>query len=114
MEQFKFAIKRKNDMSIIHIADRNEIKSSTTDRDTFPYPRYYRGVFQNETPQIYLRKAGYLKRSDYLYDHDSSENKLFSTYDIYPKNQFQGSALNAHRFYHSKVDLQYKPLLFPP
>jgi hypothetical protein len=114
MEQFKFAIKRKNDMSIVHIADQNEIKNSTTDRDTFPYPRYYRGVFQNETPQIYLRKAGYLKRSDYLYNHNSIKNKLFNAYDIYPKTQFQGSASNSHQFYRSKINLQYEPLLFPP
>jgi hypothetical protein len=35
------------------------IMSSITDYDTFPYPRWYKGVYNSQTPIIDKRQAGY-------------------------------------------------------
>lgn len=112
-ENIRRAIDEKNNQSIVHMADSESIKFSRTDRDVFPYNRWYRGRFGSQYPTIHQRKAGVRKRQDYLYERNDN---LFNTYDIYPKHQFQGGSLDAlnHHYYASKFDLPYFPIILPP
>lgn len=41
---------------------------SVTDKDTFPYPRYYRGVAGVSNPVVFEREAGWRQRHDSCYE----------------------------------------------
>ena len=41
--------------------------SVITDHDVFPYPRFFRGDFRKETPQVFEREAGFRKTNNPCY-----------------------------------------------
>jgi len=49
--------------------------SVITDHDTFPYPRYFRGNFRSETPQVFEREAGFRK----------TNNPCYTPMQVFPK-----------------------------
>ena len=48
-------------------ASQNAASLTVTDIDTFPYPRFYRGVYQSSEPVIFEREAGWRQRHDLCY-----------------------------------------------
>jgi hypothetical protein len=67
-----------------------------TDQDTFPYPRYFRGVPQSDIPIIAEREAGWRCRnnickirpviSDINYPNHCFQGSCSTIYPCYPKN----------------------------
>jgi hypothetical protein len=60
-----------------------------TDYDTFPYPRYYRGVPDSTVPIIAEREAGWRPRHDTCYS--VVEPNDVPLYPEYPNNCFQAA-----------------------
>lgn len=70
------------------------IKAVTTDMDTFPYPRFYRGEWQSQVPIVFDREAGWHPRLDKFYGvintaKDEKPNHCFeapcsTVYPCYP------------------------------
>jgi hypothetical protein len=58
-----------------------------TDYDTFPYPRYFRGIPDSSQPVIAEREAGWRVRHDNCYKVSNPQNKDSN----YPNHCFQGS-----------------------
>lgn len=56
-----------------------------TDFDTFPYPRWFRGVYTSDKPIIAEREAGWRPRRDNCYAVNSPHAKL-----PYPNHCFAG------------------------
>jgi hypothetical protein len=50
-----------------YYATESTIKGVITDYDTFPYPRFFRGVYNSSTPIIAEREAGFRQRYDTCY-----------------------------------------------
>ena len=48
-------------------ASQNAASMIVTDMDTFPYPRFYRGVYQLEEPVVLEREAGWRVRQESCY-----------------------------------------------
>ena len=48
-------------------ASQNAASLTVTDMDTFPYPRFYRGIYQLEEPVVMEREAGWRPRHDACY-----------------------------------------------
>ncbi len=48
-------------------ASQNAVNLTVTDMDTFPYPRFYRGIYQTTKPVILEREAGWRQRHDMCY-----------------------------------------------
>ena len=48
-------------------ASQNAASLKVTDMDTFPYPRFYRGIYQLEEPVVLEREAGWRPRYDACY-----------------------------------------------
>ena len=57
--QVDFEILKKNQYGKSFYATNRTVGKIITDRDNFPYDRYYRGVYQNPQPVILEREAGY-------------------------------------------------------
>ena len=49
------------------LASQNAASLTVTDMDTFPYPRFYRGVYQLSEPVVLEREAGWRQRQDLCY-----------------------------------------------
>ena len=49
-------------------ASSQTVTGNVTDVDTFPYPRYYRGIAGMSAPVIYEREAGWRQRHDACYN----------------------------------------------
>ena len=49
-------------------ASQNAVNLTITDIDTFPYPRFYRGIYQSSDPVIFEREAGWRQRHDSCYE----------------------------------------------
>ena len=60
-----------------------------TDYDTFPYPRYYRGVPDSTVPIVAEREAGWRPRHDTCYS--VVEPNDVPLYPAYPNNCFQAA-----------------------
>lgn len=60
-------IANKNSYDIPYYPRVDNIKSVITDMDTFPYPRFYRGQWNSNTPIIFDREAGWHPRFDKFY-----------------------------------------------
>ena len=70
----------KDNVNIVRDQIRQKVKSepffasniavnlSVTDRDSFPYNRYYRGVAGLDKPVVYEREAGWRQRHDGCYE----------------------------------------------
>ena len=52
------------------MASQNAVDLTVTDFDTFPYPRYYRGIYQLSEPVVLEREAGWRRRYDNCYNPD--------------------------------------------
>uniref|UniRef100_A0A6C0LZE6 Uncharacterized protein n=1 Tax=viral metagenome TaxID=1070528 RepID=A0A6C0LZE6_9ZZZZ len=59
-----------------------------TDHDTFPYPRYFRGVPDSNVPIVAEREAGWRPRNDSCY---SVNTPNLPQYPSYPNNCFQSA-----------------------
>lgn len=44
-----------------------ETVRAITDQDVFPYPRYFRGVYNSSVPVVFEREAGWRSREDHCY-----------------------------------------------
>ena len=53
--------------SIPFLASNKAVNGSITDQDTFPYPRYFRGMYQSDRPVVFEREAGWRPRNDNCY-----------------------------------------------
>lgn len=53
--------------SIPYYATQNVTASIVTDMDSFPYTRYYRGVYNSPKPTVFEREAGWRVRNDGCY-----------------------------------------------
>lgn len=60
-----------------------------TDYDTFPYPRYFRGVPESDVPIVAEREAGWRPRHDNCYK--VTEPVGLPAYPEYPNNCFQSA-----------------------
>ena len=49
-------------------ASANAAPLVVTDRDVFPYGRFYRGIANSSNPVIYEREAGWRRRNDSCYE----------------------------------------------
>lgn len=90
-----------NDLNIDHVRAQIRAKNSSgpffatagnavqtiTDHDTFPYPRYYRGIAGLSEPVIAEREAGWCKRHDSCYEVIDPPIR-----DNYPNHYFQSAS----------------------
>jgi hypothetical protein len=76
----------------------HQVQGVITDYDTFPYPRYFRGVAESSDPIVAEREAGWRPRHDSCYrvteppgvDHPLPPNNCFqapcsTVYPCYPE-----------------------------
>ena len=49
-------------------ASQNAVNLNITDMDTFPYPRFFRGIYQLTDPVVMEREAGWRQRHDICYE----------------------------------------------
>ena len=68
-----------------------------TDYDTFPYPRYYRGVPNSTVPIVAEREAGWRPRHDTCYE--VVEPNGLPVYPKYPNNVFQSACSTVYPSY---------------
>ena len=73
-----------------------------TDIDTFPYPRFYRGVYQLSEPVVMEREAGWRQRHDMCYEptrvYEVEQPKYcwqVPCSTVFPCNKFHGPAAKA-------------------
>ena len=52
-------IRKKTDYAFPYYTNTNAVKNIITDRNEFPYPRFYRGRANINIPIVYEREAGY-------------------------------------------------------
>jgi hypothetical protein len=57
-----------------YYATANQAKEVITDYDTFPYPRYFRGVAESSMPVVAEREAGWRVRHDSCYQLQEPSN----------------------------------------
>jgi hypothetical protein len=60
-EKMRKEILKKNDQTRAYYATNDTVKKFTTDFDSFPYERYFRGQYDESKPVIIDRYAGYRK-----------------------------------------------------
>ena len=65
------AIKDKQQQNYPVLASANTVKQYVTDRDNFPYTRYYRGQLTSN-PRVYEREAGYRPLMNQYYQFTSN------------------------------------------
>ena len=58
---------RKKNQNNPYYAYQSTVKPVTTDMDSFPYKRFYRGQYDSPTPIVMSREAGYRVRHDKCY-----------------------------------------------
>jgi hypothetical protein len=82
--------------------------SVITDRDTFPYQRFYRGKFNEENPRIFEREAGFRKLNNpcytpmYVYPEETQPNLCWegpcsATYPCIPEFSSKFTDKQAYR-----------------
>jgi hypothetical protein len=69
-----------------------------TDHDTFPYPRYFRGVPQSDVPIVADREAGW------RYRNDSYKTASYITDKNYPNHCFQASCSTVYPCYQKNLN----------
>ena len=70
------------------------VLQTITDHDTFPYPRFYRGIVGLSEPVIAEREAGWRKINDSCYEVNSPPIP-----NNYPNNCFQSGASTVYPCY---------------
>ena len=78
-----------------HFATINNAAFVLTDYDTFPYPRWWRGVTGLSEPVVAEREAGWRRRHDNCY----KLTKNYSENVQYPNNCFQSSCSTTYPCY---------------
>lgn len=58
-----------------YYATSEEASNIVTDYDSFPYTRWFRGVYNSERPIIAEREAGWRVRNDSCYDYKPNKDK---------------------------------------
>ena len=83
-------------------ASQNAVNLNVTDIDTFPYPRFYRGVYQLSEPVVMEREAGWRQRHDLCYEPTRVYEVEQPNYcwqvpcsTVFPCNKFHGPAAKA-------------------
>lgn len=83
-------------------ATQNAVPLTVTDMDTFPYPRYYRGIHQIEEPVVFEREAGWRTHNDECYKPIDYTPVTHVEYcwqtpcsTVFPCKKFNGSAAKA-------------------
>ena len=66
VQNVRMQINRKN-LSVPYHATVKEASGVLTDYDTFPYPRWFRGVYHSPQPIVAEREAGWRPRHDNCY-----------------------------------------------
>jgi len=64
----------KNDTKIPYYGRINTVKNVITDMDSFPYQRYFRGVYNSSEPIVFEREAGWRPRENQCYREALSYN----------------------------------------
>lgn len=77
----------------------NQAAEVTTDYDTFPYPRWWRGVTGLSQPVIAEREAGYRPRHDNCYKIHESPNQV-----PYPNHCFEAACSTVYPCYPSYLN----------
>jgi hypothetical protein len=67
VDAIRYQIGYKLNYNVPYYATRNTTGSVITDMDQFPYKRYFRGVYYEDTPTIFEREAGWRPRHDECY-----------------------------------------------
>lgn len=83
-------------MSTPYYATANQAKEVVTDYDTFPYPRYFRGVARSSVPIVAEREAGWRPRHDNCYKVNEPANLPGAPY---PNNCFQAPCSTVYPCY---------------
>lgn len=76
----RYQIAQKLDYNKPFYATREDTASVITDQDTFPYPRYFRGEYNNNAPVVMEREAGYRPRQDRCYRITPQTRKIPTNY----------------------------------
>jgi hypothetical protein len=79
----RMQINRKNLNTPYH-ATTKQASGVLTDYDTFPYPRWFRGVYYSPNPIVSEREAGWRPRHDNCYRLESIKEQ-----DKYPKHCYE-------------------------
>lgn len=85
VETVREGIMKKKSYDPYHYTVNNK-SSVLTDYDTFPYPRYWRGVPTSYHPVVAEREAGWRPRHDYCYKMKEPQQDV-----PYPKHCFQSA-----------------------
>jgi hypothetical protein len=99
-------IARKQDFKPYH-ATVTESVQVLTDYDTFPYPRYYRGVPDSIVPIVAEREAGWRPRHDSCYQVIEPDG--LQVYPTYPNHVFQSACSTVYPSY-PEYDSRYASL----
>lgn len=85
-----------------YLATTEQAVQVLTDYDTFPYPRYFRGIPESSQPIVSEREAGWRPRHDDCY-------RVLTPLNIrnnYPNHCFQGSCSYTHPCYPEYMEKQ--------
>ena len=96
VENIRYQINQKNQSSPF-FATSTDVVHTITDYDTFPYPRYYRGVVGVTQPIVAEREAGWRKRHDSCYD--VREPQKSNIRSVEPNNCFQAACSTVYPCY---------------
>ena len=96
VENIRSQINQKNQSSPF-FATSTDVVHTITDYDTFPYPRYYRGVVGVSQPIIAEREAGWRKRHDSCYDVNEPRKRNIRPTE--PNNCFQSACSTVYPCY---------------
>ena len=98
IENVRHQIHRKK-MSMPYHATTNQSVEVVTDYDTFPYPRYFRGVAESSIPIVAEREAGWRPRHDSCYNINSPATNACEYPCKYPNNCFQSACSTVYPCY---------------
>ena len=93
VENIRAQIRAKNS-SVPFFATAGTAVQTLTDHDTFPYPRYYRGIVGLSEPVIAEREAGWRKRHGGCYEVNAPPQS-----DNYPNHCFQSACSTVYPCY---------------
>lgn len=85
MSTLKELIDMKNNYAVPYYANWHTVKNFETDMNIVPYPRFYRGKFDNPRPIIMERAAGYREQLSDRYWKDTVPNKYMTDATAYQK-----------------------------
>jgi len=93
IENIRSQIRQKNSTTPFFATSSNVLQT-ITDHDTFPYPRYYRGIAGLSEPIIAEREAGWRQRNDTCYQVNAPKAP-----NNYPNHCFQSACSTVYPCY---------------